>query len=178
MSGPVSDPTNRYRSVDTNVKTKNKDHHKQQRAIDSLVKDRFKSLIDRPATSTSELANLTKFENANHELVASLLKETESCLVDLEKVLGPERAALRRSLMLSEEAKAPGRDRATHQLPLGPRLDKLMAESKAKPSAEVTRVQQAPVVADTKPKSKSTGLSNGSALMMVLLLVAVLVFMA
>ncbi|PIA95806.1 hypothetical protein CB0940_10631 [Cercospora beticola] len=168
----------RDRSVNTNIKTKDKDHHKQQHALDSLLRDRFKSLIDRPITSRSELASLTKFENANHELVASLLKDTESCLQDLDKVLQTETAALRRSLMLAEQDTAPDGHRATPQLLLGPCVEKSAAESKIKSSPEVQRVQQAPVVADAKPKTKSTGLSSGSVLMMMLLLVAVLVFLA
>ncbi|CAK1367337.1 unnamed protein product [Cercospora beticola] len=165
-------------SADTDIKTKNKDHHKQQNAIDSLARDRFKSLMDRTATYDSELANLSKYEEVKDKLAASLSKDTQNCLEDLEKLLGPERAALRRPFMLAEQDTAPGGHRATSQLLLGPCVEKSAAESKVKSSPEVQRVQQAPVVADVKPKSKSTGLSSGSGLMMVLLLVAVLVFLA
>lgn len=184
MSGRISNLANRAhatdRSADTDAETKNKNqnYHKQQHAVASLARDRFKSLMDRTAADDSELANLRKYGEAKDKLAARLFIDTQNCVEDLEKLLGPETAAFRRTLMLTEGAKAPGGDRATHQLPLGPRPDKLVAESKAKSSAEVARVQQAPVVADAKPKTKSTGMSGGSGLMMVLLLVAVLVFLA
>ncbi|PPJ59486.1 hypothetical protein CBER1_02449 [Cercospora berteroae] len=140
--------------------------------------DSLKSLIDRTATSESELAYLTKFKHAKDDHAASLFKDMQSCLQDLDNVLRTETAALRRSFMMAEQDTAPGEHRATPQLLLGPCVEKSAAESKAKYLAEVARVQQTTVVADAKPKSKSTGLSSGSVLMMMLLLVAVLIFMA